>query len=640
MEIWVYNHLSDERRVVEVDDANVTIGRDEDSTVPLRSAFVSREHARLFREDGGYFVESLGMNGTIVRNKPVPAHGRVKVDYGDEIRVGEFSLFMMEPSARRGRGAAEIITPRRRLVELEQAIHGELLERLNLRAAAQVASADAEHAALIKRHLAEIISARLGEVDDEMADELIRDFLWRGIVTELNMRCTGKMMYSYGFEESDILQGGFEKTISEIVGDIISDFPLRLQRQTVKEDARMIEDDFGNQYSRTSDRLTKELRRYVVTRMLSKEIEDVVFGYGPLQDLLEMPHVNEIMVVGKDHIYIEKEGVITSTGRSFFSEEVVNSIIERIITPVGRRIDRSTPLVDARLPDGSRVNAVINPLSLSGPVLTIRKFSRIPFTIDDLIDFGTLTEPVANFLRACVVGRKNILISGGTGSGKTTTLNVLSNFIDPEERIVTIEDSAELQLPQEHLVRMETRPPNIEGKGAYTIRDLVRNSLRMRPDRLIVGEVRGPEALDMLQAMNTGHDGSMTTLHANSPADTMLRMETMVLTAVEMPVRAIREQIIAAIDVVAQIARFPDGSRRITHVSEVVGIDLDTTQIITEDIFLFRADGGEGASEAERPPGDVPGPRQVTGYLRHTGYIPEFAAELVEKGYLDLEVFQ
>ncbi len=639
MEIWILNHLTDERRVVQVGDGDVTIGRDERNTIPLKSPFVSRRHARLYREDGGYFVESLGMNGTTVANRAVPLRGRAKVDYGDEIRVGEFSLFMMEPSARRGRRAAEAVTPRRRLVELEQQIHAELLQRLNLRVASQLAKADAEYAGLIKHHLAEIIAARLEQVDEEMADELLEDFIWRNLITELNMRCTGRMMYSYGFEDTDIIQPEQEKLLGQIVGDILSSFPLRLQVQSVKQDAATVEAGFAGQMQRMAGRISPELRRYVATRMLSKEIEDVVFGYGPLQDLLEMPHVNEIMVVGKDRIYIEKEGVVSNTGRSFFSEEIVHSIIERIITPVGRRIDRSTPLVDARLPDGSRVNAVINPLSLSGPTLTIRKFARIPFTIDDLIDMNTLTEPTANFLKACVQGRKNILISGGTGSGKTTTLNVLSNFIDPEERIVTIEDSAELQLPQEHVVRLETRPPNIEGKGAYTIRDLVRNALRMRPDRLIVGEVRGPEALDMLQAMNTGHDGSMTTIHANSPSDTMMRLETMVLTAVEMPVRAIREQIVAAMDLVVQIARFPDGSRRVTHISEVLGIDLETSQIITEDIYVVRPVGGKasGPVRADRLTGEVWTGESV---LQHTGYVPEFAQELIEKGYLDLEVFR
>ncbi len=635
MEIWVYNHLTDERKVVEVQQPEIIIGRDEGSTVSLKSPFVSRQHARIFRENGTYFIESLGLNGLTVANRLVAYHARLKIEYGDEVRIGEYSIFMMEPTARRGRRGVTVITPRRRLVELEQVIHGELLVRLNLRVASQVAKADAQYIGLIKRHLAELIADHLGEVDEEMADHLVGDYLWRSTLTELNMRCTGKMTYAYGYEESDILQGEFEKTLSQVVGDILSDFPLRLQPQTLKEDAALIESDFPNQVRRIWPRLGGELKRYVVTRMLSKEIEDVVFGYGPLQDLLEMPHINEIMVVGKDHIYIEKEGVVSNTGRSFFSEEVVNSIIERIITPVGRRIDRSTPLVDARLPDGSRVNAIINPLSLSGPILTIRKFARIPFTIDDLIERGTLTAATAGFLKACVAGRKNMLISGGTGSGKTTTLNVLASFIDPDERIVTIEDSAELQLPQEHVVRLETRPANIEGKGAYTIRDLVRNALRMRPDRLIVGECRGPEALDMLQAMNTGHDGSMTTIHANSPSDTVARLETMVLTAVEMPVRAIREQIVAAMDLVVQISRFPEGSRRITHVSEVVGIDQDTGQIITEDIFVIRGPRGRAAAKRD----ETRGPTKI-GPLVHTGYIPEFAEELIQKGFLDLEVFK
>ncbi|KKL57885.1 hypothetical protein LCGC14_2230940, partial [marine sediment metagenome] len=610
-----------------------TIGRDERNVIQLRSSFVSREHARLFKEDTTFFLESLGLNGTTVANKDIPFHERVKVVYGDEIRIGEYSLFMMEPSARRGRRGAEAVTPRRRVVELEESLHRELLERLNLRVASKVANADAEYAGLIKHHLSEIVDDHMPEVDEEMTDLLVRDFIWRTLITELNMRATGKMMYSYGFEDSDIVDEEIEKTLTDVVRDILAAFPLRFQRQTAKEDAAVVEADLDAQLERVGGSLTDEVKAYVVRRMLCKEVEDVVFGYGPLQDLLEMPHINEVMVVGKDQIYIEKEGVITNTGRSFFSTDILHSVIERIITPVGRRIDRSTPLVDARLPDGSRVNAVINPLSLSGPTLTIRKFARVPFTIDDLIERHTLTEVTANFLKACVQGRKNILISGGTGSGKTTTLNVLAAFISPEERVVTIEDSAELQLPQEHVVRLETRPPNIEGKGAYTIRDLVKNALRMRPDRLIVGEVRGPEALDMLQAMNTGHDGSLTTIHANSPPDTMLRLETMVLTAVEMPVRAIREQIVAAIDLVVQIARLPDGRRRITHISEVMGIDLETDGIITEDIFNYHAGGAwtDVAATAREVDEGV----RAEAVLQHTGYIPEFIEELIIQGFLD-----
>ncbi len=624
MEIWVYNQYTDRREILEVPDGEVLIGRDETNTVCLPSPFVSRRHARIYRQEGHFFVESLGLNGATVANEEVQVHRSARIEYGDEIRIGEFSVYMMAGEGRAGRRRDKKATPRKRAVGLEQKLHAELLERLNLRAASGGLSRDdADYVALIKTHLDEILTTNLGEVDAEMANHLVGEFLWRQTLTEVTRRCTGKMIYGYGFEDSDVLDAKMEEAVNRVVGDIISDFSLKLRPDTLTEDIARIEEDFPNQLNRVGKRISKAEGGYMVRRMLHKEIEDVVLGYGPLQDLLDMPNVNEIMVVGKDHIFLEKDGVVQDSGRSFFSNDVVQNIIERIITPVGRRIDRSTPLVDARLPDGSRVNAIIDPLSLSGPTLTIRKFARIPFTIDDLIERGTLTASTAGFLKGCVQGRKNILISGGTGSGKTTTLNVLGAFIPHRERIVTIEDSAELQLPQEHLVRLETRPPNIEGKGAYTIRDLVRNALRMRPDRLIVGECRGPEALDMLQAMNTGHDGSLTTIHANNPQDTMMRLETMVLMAVEMPVRAIREQILAAIDLVVQICRMPDGKRRVTHVSEVMGIDEDTSQIITEDIFVMRA-------LPEKP---------RESRMRHTGYIPQFVEDLVAKGFVDIEVF-
>ena len=624
MEVWVYNQYTDRREVEKVSDDDITIGRDDANDVTLQSPFVSRRHARIFRDSGSYFVESLGLNELIVANRPVEHKSRRKIEYGDEIRIGEFSLFMMEPSARRIGGERRVVSPRKRIIDLEQTMHAELLERLNLRVTGQRDGADEQHVMLIKKSLAAIIETRREEVDDDMADYLTREFLWRGIVTEIARRATGKLMYSYGFEKSDVSVPKQEDAIARLIGDVVGYFPLRLQPHTLKDDVAMIEDEWSGQMEKLAPRITPELRDYIVRRMLSKEIEDVVLGYGPLQDLLEMPNVNEIMVVGKDRIYIEKDGALQNTGRSFFSDEIVLSIIERIITPVGRRLDRSTPLVDARLPDGSRVNAVINPLSLSGPVLTIRKFARIPFTIDDLVERETITEPVASFLRACVLGRKNLLISGGTASGKTTTLNVLGSFIPAEERIVTIEDSAELQLPQDHLVRLETRPANIEGRGAYTIRELVRNALRMRPDRIIVGETRGPEALDMLQAMNTGHDGSLSTIHANTPDDTMLRLETMVLMAVEMPIRAIREQIVAALDIVVQIARQPDGKRRVTHVSQIIEIDPETDRILMEDVFLLRGPNGPLGEGAR---------------LRHTGYIPEFVQQLIDKGFMKIQVF-
>ncbi|MCE5276730.1 MAG: ATPase, T2SS/T4P/T4SS family [Planctomycetaceae bacterium] len=622
MEVWVANQFTDQREVVKVDGASISIGRDAANDVTLHSQFVSRRHCRIVFENGSYFIESLGLNETVVANKSIERGQKRRIDYGDEIRIGEFSLYMMEPSIKRIKAGQRVVTPRRRVVELEQKMHAELLDRLNLRVTGVAVSADQQHVALIKRHLADIIVAYRPQLDEEMVSHLVQEYLWRSAVTELARRATGKLLYSYGFEDSDVLQTSHEEAMNRMIGDVLSAFPLRLRPTTIKEDVALVEAGWKEQVSRLGKRVTPELRDYLVQRMISKDIEDVVLGYGPLQDLLEMPNVNEIMVVGRDKIYIEKDGSLQNTGRSFFSDEIVQSIIERIITPIGRRIDRSTPLVDARLPDGSRVNAIINPLSLSGPVLTIRKFARIPFTVDDLIERGTVTEPVAAFLRACVQGRKNLIIAGGTGSGKTTTLNVLGHFIPTEERIVTIEDSAELQLPQDHLVSLETRPANIEGKGAYLIRDLVKNALRMRPDRLIVGECRGPEALDMLQAMNTGHDGSLTTVHANSPVDTMMRVETMVLMAVEMPIRAIREQIAAALDIVVQIQRLQDGRRCITHVSEITGIDPDSGQIIVEDIFVMR-DGLAG--EPSR--------------LRHTGYIPAFAEELLAKGILGIEVF-
>ena len=322
---------------------------------------------------------------------------------------------------------------------------------------------------------------------------------------------------------------------------------------------------------------------------LVQEVVDEVLGLGPIQGLLRNNEITEIMVNRFDSIYIEQEGKILQSQLRFSSEEHLRRTIERIVAHVGRRIDESSPLVDARLPDGSRVNAVVPPIALDGAILTIRKFSAEPFTIDDLISLGTLPEEAATFLKTCVEAKLNILISGGTGSGKTTTLNVLSSFIPDNERVITVEDAAELQLAQPHVVRMESRPVNIEGKGLVTIRDLVRNSLRMRPDRIVVGEVRDGAALDMLQAMNTGHEGSLTTIHANSSKDALVRIENLVLMAgVEFPIRVIREQISEAIDIIIHQARLRDGSRRVTEISEVTGIDVDSIQL--QDIYKFSTD--------------------------------------------------
>jgi pilus assembly protein CpaF len=332
--------------------------------------------------------------------------------------------------------------------------------------------------------------------------------------------------------------------------------------------------------------LTPEERSRLVA-----DVADDVLGYGPLQRLLDDPAVTEIMVNRMDQIYVERKGQLTLTESRFSSEEHLRKVIERIVSKVGRRIDESSPLVDARLEDGSRVNAVIPPLAVGGSSLTIRKFSKVPLTVQNLIDFGTLTPEMAELLNACVKAKLNIIVSGGTGTGKTTLLNVLSSFLPGNERIVTIEDAVELQIQQEHVVRLESRPPNTEGKGEVTIRELLRNSLRMRPDRIVVGEVRGGESLDMLQAMNTGHDGSLSTVHSNSPRDAVARLETLVLMAgMDLPLRAIREQIASAVNLIIQISRLRDGTRRITHVTEVQGMEGDIVTL--QDAFVFDYSAG------------------------------------------------
>lgn len=363
-----------------------------------------------------------------------------------------------------------------------------------------------------------------------------------------------------------------------------------------------------------------------VRDQLFKEILDDILGYGPLQSLLDNPEISEIMVNGKDNVFVEKKGMLTKSDVTFESDEQILHIIDRIILPLGRRVDADTPTVDARLPDGSRVNAVIPPVAIDGPSITIRKFGKNRLEMKQLIEYGSLTENMATFIEACVVSKLNIIVSGGTGSGKTTLLNAISKYIPVGNRIVTIEDSAELKLQQPHVVRMETKPANVDGKHAVTIRDLVKNALRMRPDRIVVGEVRGGECLDMLQAMNTGHDGSLTTLHANTPRDALSRMETMTLMAgMDLPLRVVREQIASAVDLIIQLSRLKDGSRRITHITEVSGMEGET--VVMTDIFKFEQTG-------LTPDG------KILGELKPSGIRPLFTPRLEANGYkLGPEVF-
>jgi pilus assembly protein CpaF len=363
-----------------------------------------------------------------------------------------------------------------------------------------------------------------------------------------------------------------------------------------------------------------------IRQQITREVMDDVLGYGPIQPLLNDPDVSEVMVNGPKNVYVEKKGKLIRTAVTFENNEQVLRVIDRIILPLGRRIDPDSPTVDARLPDGSRVNAVIPPVAIDGASITIRKFRKDKLSMQQLIEFGSISAPMAEFLKACVISRLNIIISGGTGSGKTTLLNVLSSQIPETERIVTIEDAAELQLQQEHIVRLETKVANLEGKGQVTIRDLVRNALRMRPDRIVVGECRGGETLDMLQAMNTGHDGSLTTLHANTPRDALSRTETMVLMAgMDLPIKVIRQQVSAAIDLIVQQTRLKDGSRKVTAITEVAGMEGDT--IVLTDIFKFEQTGQSTDGK-------------IIGQLKPTGIRPLFTPRLEAAGFkLPPEVF-
>ena len=413
---------------------------------------------------------------------------------------------------------------------------------------------------------------------------------------------------------ADLLK--FKKYLAENISRSMEGEMLQLDDR-----AEIVKQRLNEAYVQSKVTLPDDIRKQIFN-----EILDEMTGFGPIQPLLDDPDVSEVMVNGPKKVFIEKGGKVTKSGVTFDDDDHVARIIDRIILPLGRRVDSDSPTVDARLPDGSRVNAVIRPVSIDGPCITIRKFKKDKLSIQQLVDFGSLTQNMGEFIRACVLAHLNIVVSGGTGSGKTTLLNVLSSFIHESERIVTIEDAAELQLQQDHVLRMETKAANTDGRGMVTIRDLVRNSLRMRPDRIIVGECRGGETLDMLQAMNTGHDGSLTTLHANTPRDALSRMETMVLMAgMDLPLKVVRQQIASAVDLIIQQTRLKDGARKVTAVTEVVGMEGDT--VVLTDIFKFEQTGV--------------GPNgKILGELKPTGIRPVFGPKLEAAGFkLGAEIF-
>jgi pilus assembly protein CpaF len=521
------------------------IGRKKNNHVVLDEPGVSPEHARIYREHDGYFIQDMKSRmGTFIQNNRLPALHKIKVRPGTVVKIGSHNL-RLESNAS------------------DQGDNGKNQEK----------SDDTD----------EVFEQKPAPADQT---EYYQDPRFFELKAEVHQQL---------LDIIELRRLDFNKT---------DDTELRKQCDTIVK--KILAD-----------------RRYGNLQVLNemdviKDILDEALGLGPIEGFLDDESISEIMVNRPDRIYIEQNGKIKRSGKIFSNTKSVNRIISRIVGPLGRRVDESSPMVDARLADGSRVNVVTPPLALDGPCLTIRKFSKIPLTITDMLGYKSISRAMVEFIRTCVVNRKNMLIAGGTGSGKTTALNVFSNFIPEGERVVTIEDAAELQLHQDHVIRLESRPPNIEGRGEITIRQLVKNALRMRPDRIIIGECRSGETLDMLQAMNTGHDGSITTIHANSPRDVVSRLETLVLQAgTDLSSRAIREQIASALDIVVQQTRFGCGARKITNISEIVGIE--DGQIVMQDIFYFKQYGIDNEGNTK-------------GSFLATGWIPEFYDELMRRG--------
>ncbi|MBQ4440122.1 MAG: Flp pilus assembly complex ATPase component TadA [Kiritimatiellae bacterium] len=554
------------RQTQELQDGLYVIGRGEGCRIRLDSPEVSERHAILSLRGGVATIEDLhSSNGTVVNGEAIER--QVALTPSMVVQIGP--VMMRVDSSSPSVASDDLVAPKD---EYDAAADGRTVApQPSMGRDGSIAPQDEGNA----------------------ADTAVYTEIKRQIQRELLRRLDIKQMTLSGIDQSGMEETAREK-ISEIVGETIEN-------------------------GRLPDEIDPDI--------LERDVFNEAMRLGPLEDLLEDDSVSEIMVNGPEKIYVERHGRLELSPHQFTDDASVMAIIERIVSPLGRRIDESQPYVDARLADGSRVNAIIPPLSLSGPTITIRKFSKEALGVEDFIRFGTWNQAAADFMRLCVHERKNIIVAGGTGSGKTTLLNLLSGFIPERERIVTIEDAAELKLQQPHVVRLESRPANIEGRGAVTIRDLVRNALRMRPDRIIVGECRGGEALDMLQAMNTGHDGSLTTVHANSPRDVVSRLETMVLMCgMELPSKAIRDQIASAVDIIIHEARLSDGSRKVMAISEVTG--MEGAQIVMQDIFVFEQTGIDAKG-------------RIVGRFKPTGLVPSFFDSLAARGiHADPRMFQ
>ena len=622
----IYNNVVDSRRyVASVLGERVRIGRRPDNDIVLNSPYVPEEALVLYKRREGWELVACGLETLQVGEEEVRGGDRLLITADQQIKIFPFVLTLDMPDE-----TAPSDEMKQRALDEEAAawigkIHVELLKKMDVRTHDEMQAVSEEYLLSLERNIEEIArihgvqSRRTAALARHIAGHSVRSEFLARIVEQSDQRVQTPWESDHHWSRLLTAVPNLEDELNRLIDQLSERLGLA-RIADLGERIDSVERGFWNQWNQIAADLFEKTSLYLALRYLKKQIKDIVFGYGPLEDLLRTPTITEIMVVDRNHIYIERSGRLEFSGRRFISDDITLAIIERIVSKVNRRIDKSQPLVDARLTDGSRVNAIIPPLAVSGPCLTIRKFPLRRLLIDDLVQKGTLTRTVTEFLRAAVLHRANVLISGGTGTGKTTLLNCLSDFIPDKERIVTIEDTAELQLKKEHVVRLESKPPNIEGAGAYAIRDLVRNSLRMRPDRIVVGECRGPEALDMLQAMNTGHDGSMTTIHANTSADVILRLEVLVQMAADLPVTSIHRQIASAIDLIVQLTRMRDGSRRVTQVTEVVDVDPQEHSIRTRDIFLLEE--VEGRSE-----------------LRPTGRLPTFMAELIESGQIRLQDF-
>ncbi|MEX0867734.1 MAG: ATPase, T2SS/T4P/T4SS family, partial [Pirellulales bacterium] len=598
MKIW-YNRINESRRsMVEIDGQEVRMGRDALNDIVLNSPLVSRFHAVVRRLDDKRFeLENVGLNSCVVGETEVLGGQTATFDSTAKVRISPFTItFEAEQKASFSRSELEAHL-RSIMADLELRIHQTLLERIDLYEYENSAGASPESILMLENNIEDVCRELnvFGKENEALLDEItgitLRDMLVNQLIMETGKEDEMFDLATLTSNEFDVPATLVPERETELYS-LLAFVRERLKLNELRDISTRIthlEEKFADVFHLVRPHLHAELRRYLILRAIKKDLKDTVFGFGPLQDLLRAPTISEIMVVESDQIFVERDGLIERSGRRFLSEKVTEAIIERIVAQVGRRIDKSQPLVDARLPDGSRVNAIIPPLALKGPCLTIRKFPITRLTMDDLVEYGSIPKAAATFLRAAVIDNRNILVSGGTGTGKTTFLNVLSSFIPYKQRIVTIEDTSELRLHQEHVVTLESKQANVEGIGAYTIQDLVRNALRMRPDRILVGECRGSEALDMVQAMNTGHDGSMTTLHANSADQVMERLEVLILMAAELPMISIHRQIASAIDLIVHIDRLEGGRRVVTQISEVSGMNPETNRVTITDIFNLRS---------------------------------------------------